>query len=58
MADRPITPSGCRLCGIPEREHAQRWKPPAGWHAWSAPTARQILARMQMRRRFARKEGQ
>ncbi|MFE9844693.1 hypothetical protein [Streptomyces goshikiensis] len=50
MADCEITPSACRHCGIPEREHAQRWKQPAGWHRWEAPTSRQILRRMQMRR--------
>ncbi|MFE3578769.1 hypothetical protein [Streptomyces vinaceus] len=50
MADREITPSACRHCGIPEREHAQRWKSPTGWHRWEPPTNRQILARMNMRR--------
>ncbi|MFJ3923077.1 hypothetical protein [Streptomyces sp. NPDC090022] len=49
MADREITPSGCRHCGIPEREHCQRWKGPVGWHRWEAPTDRQILARMRLR---------
>ncbi|MFJ8163855.1 hypothetical protein ACIRBY_23410 [Streptomyces sp. NPDC096136] len=58
MSDRPITPSGCRHCGIPKGEHARRWKQPAGWHAWEPPSDRQILARMQMRRRLARQEGQ
>ncbi|MFF6940411.1 hypothetical protein [Streptomyces lavendulae] len=52
MADREITPSACRHCGIPEREHAQRWKPPAGWRRWEPPTDRQILARMRHRRAF------
>nr|BEK68795.1 hypothetical protein KPHV_60220 [Kitasatospora purpeofusca] len=44
------TPSGCLHCGIPERQHYQQWKPPAGWHAWVQPTDSQILARMQARR--------
>lgn len=42
-------PSGCRHCGIGQREHMQRWKPPVGWHAWTEPTWAQrrerILAR-------------
>jgi hypothetical protein len=44
------TPYGCRWCGIPQREHAQRWKPPAGWHTWEQPTNAQIKARMLARR--------
>lgn len=43
-------PSGCQHCGIPEREHAQRWKPPVGWHRWAPPTDAQTLARMTARR--------
>ena len=43
-------PSACGHCGIPEREHAQRWKPPVGWHQWAAPTDEQIKARMKGRR--------
>lgn len=50
MPDREVTPSACRHCGIPEREHYQQWKPPVGWHRWEPPTDRQILRRMQMRR--------
>lgn len=44
------TPNGCGHCGIPEREHAQRWKPSVGWHRWAAPTNAQTLARMKDRR--------
>uniref|UniRef100_A0A8D3WQ26 Uncharacterized protein n=1 Tax=Streptomyces pratensis (strain ATCC 33331 / IAF-45CD) TaxID=591167 RepID=A0A8D3WQ26_STRFA len=44
-------PSGCRWCGIDEREHMQRWKPPAGWHEWAPPTLEQRKERMQARRR-------
>lgn len=44
------TPNGCRWCGIEQREHMQRWKPPAGWHKWEAPTDVQRLARMRARR--------
>jgi len=58
MADRVITPSACRHCGIPQREHYQQWKSGPGWHRWEPPTDRQILARMQIRRRLARQEGQ
>lgn len=50
MADREITPSACRHCGIPERDHMRRWKPPVGWHPWEPPTEHQIKRRMQMRR--------
>lgn len=41
----PITPSGCRWCGI-----CQRWINGHGWHKWEQPTSRQILARMKARR--------
>lgn len=44
------TPNGCGHCGIPERAHYQRWKPPVGWHTWAQPTAAQTLARMIARR--------
>lgn len=43
-------PNGCVVCGLPEHGHAQRWKPPAGWHTWTAPTDAQRLARMKARR--------
>ncbi|MEU0098241.1 hypothetical protein [Streptomyces sp. NPDC006267] len=43
-------PNGCQHCGVVEREHMQRWKPPAGWHKWTAPTQDQIKARMRARR--------
>lgn len=45
-----MTPSSCRWCAIPEREHAQRWKPPADWHPFVPPTSAQILSRMRARR--------
>ncbi|PLW73711.1 hypothetical protein C0036_05750 [Streptomyces sp. DJ] len=44
-------PSGCRWCGVDQREHMQRWKPPVGWHEWVAPTLEQRKKRMQARRR-------
>lgn len=43
-------PSGCRWCGIEQREHMQRWKPPVGWHEWAAPTLEQRKERMWARR--------
>lgn len=46
-------PSGCRWCGVNEREHMQRWKPPVGWHKWEAPTLEQRKERMLARRRRA-----
>jgi hypothetical protein len=45
-----VEPYGCAHCGIPKREHGQRWKPPVGWHKWAAPTDEQIKARMKARR--------
>ncbi|WP_145503154.1 hypothetical protein [Streptomyces sp. CFMR 7] len=50
MTPRLTHPSGCQHCGINQREHMQRWKPPVGWHQWAAPTQAQIKARMQARR--------
>jgi hypothetical protein len=46
-------PSGCRWCGVDEREHMQRWKLPVGWHKWEAPTLEQRKERMIARRRSA-----
>lgn len=43
------TPSGCRWCGVDERDHMQRWKAPVGWHKWTQPTSDQIKTRMQQR---------
>jgi hypothetical protein len=43
-------PGGCRWCGIEEREHLQRWKPPIGWHVWTPPTVAQRKERMILRR--------
>ena len=43
-------PSGCRWCGIDEREHGRQWKPDVGWHKWEEPTRDQRLARMHARR--------
>jgi hypothetical protein len=48
------TPDGCRHCGIPEREHLQRWHAEAGWHPWTEPTDEQRLERMRARRLTAR----
>ncbi|AZM91474.1 hypothetical protein [Streptomyces sp. W1SF4] len=50
MADREITPYGCRHCGTPRGEHGRRYRAGVGMHAWDRPTDRQILARMQHRR--------
>ena len=46
----PLTPSGCRHCGIDKLDHAQRYTTDAGWHQWTAPTTEQIKARMLARR--------
>ena len=48
------SPSGCRYCGVDQRDHMQRWTPPSkggpGWHQWTAPTQEQIKTRMITRR--------
>jgi hypothetical protein len=46
----PPNLNGCRWCGIDQRDHMQRWKPPVGWHQHEAPTPAQIKARMLARR--------
>jgi hypothetical protein len=48
---RPPTPSGCRWCGAPQHGHFRRFLPRRGFHAWTAPMQKQILARMKARRR-------
>jgi hypothetical protein len=51
------SPNGCRWCGVDERDHAQRWKPPVGWHRWVEPTSDQRKERMRERRdRRARRQ--
>lgn len=52
MADREITPFGCRHCGVPAHDHGYRYFPAAGVHTWVLPLNRQILARMRRRRAF------
>ncbi|WP_242890160.1 hypothetical protein [Actinomadura litoris] len=49
-------PSGCRWCGLAEREHLQRWALGAGWHGWTEPTQKQRKARM-LARRATNKNG-
>ena len=43
----PVTPSGCRWCGVAERDHMQRRTPCC--RTWERPTSAQILARMRAR---------
>jgi hypothetical protein len=45
-----MTPSGCRHCGVEQRDHFQRWTPEAGWHGYTPPTQQQIKDRMNARR--------
>ncbi|MGP3684099.1 hypothetical protein ACTVZO_05195 [Streptomyces sp. IBSNAI002] len=52
MADREITPYGCRHCGDPLGHHGHQWHSAAGMHTWEAPTSRQILTRMRIRRAY------
>ncbi|MFF4417043.1 hypothetical protein ACFYY8_31365 [Streptosporangium sp. NPDC001559] len=56
-AQNLIVPSGCRWCGLEQREHFQRWKPPVGWHVWEPPTKEQIGTRMRERRAAVRPQG-
>lgn len=44
------SPNGCKWCGIEERSHYRRWKPPTGLHLWEAPTDEQRKNRMTTRR--------
>lgn len=46
----PVTPSGCRHCGVAHRDHMQRYTGAAGWHRYAPPTTDQIKARMLSRR--------
>lgn len=48
--DADTDPGGCAMCGAPERGHAQRWHPHAGFEPWVAPSNAQRLARMYARR--------
>ncbi|MGH3379522.1 MAG: hypothetical protein ACRDP6_32785 [Actinoallomurus sp.] len=48
--DAQAPPSGCRWCGLEEREHFGRWSRAAGWHGWIEPAQEQRLARMRARR--------
>lgn len=45
-------PGGCRWCGVPAREHYNRWTGEVGYHKWTAPTAGQLRGRMFARRRW------
>ena len=47
----PVTPDGCRWCGVARREHVQLWDETRGWHGWEQPTLEQLRARMKHRRR-------
>ncbi|WP_199830728.1 hypothetical protein [Streptomyces sp. MMG1533] len=42
-------PTGCRWCGIDQRDHMQRWHSTAGWRQWTQPTPQQTKTRMQQR---------
>ncbi|MFI6497143.1 hypothetical protein [Nonomuraea typhae] len=43
-------PSGCRWCGLAQRDHFTRWSRSVGWHGYSPPTQDQIKQRMKARR--------
>lgn len=38
--------NGCRWCGVPQRDHAQRWRTDAGMHTYEPPSDRLRLLRM------------
>ena len=46
QSGRILSPNSCAACGIDSREHARRWKPPVGWHAWIQPSPALIKERM------------
>lgn len=31
-------PDGCAICGVPWRDHGQRWHPHAGFEVWAEPS--------------------
>lgn len=45
-----MEPSACTWCGIAQRGHGRQYADAVGYHAWSAPSKEQILARMKARR--------
>jgi len=55
-----LTPiEGCLHCGLPKRDHAQRWRSGVGWHTWAEPSPEQRGARAELIRelRFQAREG-
>jgi hypothetical protein len=48
--DAKTDPGACALCGAPERGHAQRWHPHAGFEPFFAPSDALRKARMVARR--------
>lgn len=48
--DAKTEPSGCAMCGRPERGHGQRWHPHAGFQPFEAPSLAVRKARMVARR--------
>lgn len=41
-----VVPSGCALCGVPQRYHFQQWRSGVGWHGYAYPSAQQLAARI------------
>lgn len=48
--DAKTEPGGCAVCGVPEREHMQRWHPHGHSKSYIPPTDRRRLARRYARR--------
>lgn len=51
----PYPPSGCRWCGVAEREHGLRPDPRAGVHEYEHPGDGKILMRMRERSELRRR---
>ncbi|MFH8295072.1 hypothetical protein [Streptomyces sp. NPDC018059] len=58
--ERPALPDpdACGWCGVAVRSHSgDRWHPLPGAHPWTAPSDRQRLERMQVRRATRRQQA-
>lgn len=48
-APAETAPSGCHWCGVPKREHLQRWTSTSGWHRYAQPSQDLIKSRIRDR---------
>lgn len=56
MRTLPEAPSGCRHCGVAEKNHPWLWIDGIGRHQYEAPSDQQVKQRMRERRQ--QKENQ